>query len=34
MAQTTGKSLRIKNASAPDETRKFEGKGLLSLIHI
>ena len=32
MAQTTGKSLRVKNASAPDETRKFEGKGHLDVL--
>jgi hypothetical protein len=32
MAQTTGKSLRVKNADAPDETRKFEGKGHLDVL--
>ena len=32
MAQTTGKSLSVKNASAPDETRKFEGKGHLDVL--
>src|ERR1700682_1683702 len=32
MAQTTGRSLQVKNASAPDETRKFEGKGHLDVL--
>src|SRR5467141_1485584 len=32
MAQITGKSLRVKNARAPDETRKFEGKGHLDVL--
>ena len=32
MAQKTGKSMRVKNADAPDETRKFEGKGHLDVL--
>ena len=32
MAQNTGTSLRVKNAGAPDETRKFEGKGHVDVL--